>query len=470
MDNTLQKEVVFALYFGNRGFFPEKLIASARKEMAEAVTKAGYKYIILDEKLTRYGAVESRKEGKIYADWLAANEQNYDGVIICLPNFGDENGAISALSNCKKPILIQAYPDEIGKMDFENRRDSFCGKFSISDAFYQYRIPFTLLEPHVVHPLSDTFNSNLHEFASVCKIVRGMRKFSIGVIGARTTAFKTVRYDEIALQKYGITVETFDLSSLIDKVSKMSDDDPQVAAKIEFLNGYTNCSNVPDEKMIMLGKVFIGIEEYISEYDLDAVTIRCWDEMENILGIAPCVLLSALNDRGMVASCEIDLNSAICMRAVQLATSYPAACLDWNNNYGDDPDKVILFHCGPVAQSLMRGKGTVTDHKMFAKVCPGTGWGSNEGRIDSFPMTFLNCKTENGKLEFYVGEGEFFDDEIEDGYFGCAGVARIEDLQPKLNKLGKNGYRHHTVIGKSHVASALIEAFSTYLNYDLLDL
>lgn len=81
------------------------------------------------------------------------------------------------------------------------------------------------------------------------------------------------------------------------------------------------------------------------------------------------------------------------MRSMILASESPSACLDWNNNYGDDPNKVILFHCGPVAQSLMTKKGTVTDHKMFAKEKPGCGWGSNEGSIAAFDMTYSNCKT-----------------------------------------------------------------------------
>ena len=93
--------------------------------------------------------------------------------------------------------------------------------------------------------------------------------------------------------------------------------------------------------------------------------------MQTVLGVAPCVLLSELNDRGIVASCEIDLCSAINMYSLMLASEQPAACVDWNNNYGDDPDKVILFHCGPIAQSLMEKKGIVTDHKMFAKANPG---------------------------------------------------------------------------------------------------
>ena len=464
------KKQTFALYFGNRGFFPESLIGSAREEMVKAVTDAGYGYIIPPADMTRYGAVESREEGRAYARWLKAHEGEYDGVILCLPNFGDENGAVAALENAGKPILIQAYPDEIGKMDFEHRRDAYCGKFSIEDVFHQYGIKYTVLAPHVVHPLSADFRKNLNDFAAICRVVNGMKKFSIGVLGARTSKFKTVRYDEITLQKYGITCETFDLSEVFDRVSKYDDNNEKVIAREKRLLEYTNFTLVPGKKLKTLAKISVVIDDYIEEYKLDCVTIRCWNEMPDILGIAPCVLLSELNDRGIVASCEIDLCSAINMYSMQLASMKPTACLDWNNNYGDNPNKVILFHCGSTAQSLMKEKGTVTDHKMFAKGCPGCGWGSNEGRIAAFPMTFSNCKTENGKLTFYFDEGKFTDEEIEDGFFGCGGVAVIDDLQRKLLKLGREGYRHHTVIGVGHMANVLNEAFRYYLGYDIIEL
>ena len=462
--------MTFALYFGNRGFFPETLIASARTEMSRAVQAAGYHFLIPDADMTRYGAVESRAEGKAYAQWLKSHEGEYDGVIVCLPNFGDENGGIAALEHCGVPILIQAYPDEIGKMDFEHRRDAYCGKFSFCDVFHQYGVPFTVLEPHVVRPDSPEFARNLRDFAAICRVVNGMRHFSIGAIGARTTKFKTVRYDEITLQKYGITVETFDLSELIDHVRQMASDDARVLAKKQRLAAYTDFSRVPGNKFDTLAKVGVAVDEYITQYELDCVTLRCWDEMHEILGVAPCVLLSELNDRGIVASCEIDLCSAINMYAMKLASEQPSTVLDWNNNYTDDPDKVILFHCGPVAQSLMTAKGTVTDHKMFAKGNPGCGWGSNEGRIRAFPMTYSNCKTENGRLTVYVGEGVFTGEPIEDGYFGCGGVAKISGLQQKLIQLEQNGFRHHTAVGVGHMELVLREAFTHYLGYDLMEL
>ena len=460
----------FALFFGNRGFMPAELIAGAREDMIKAVTDAGHEALVMDASLTRYGAVETRDEGRLYAQWLKSHEGEYDGVILCMPIFIDENGAVTALQDAGVPILMQAYPDEIGKMDFQHRRDAYCGKFSVTDVFYQYRIPFTVMKPHVVHPLTKEFAQNLEDFAAICRVVNGMKRFNLGCIGARTTAFKTVRFDELTMQRYGINVESFDLSELIFKVQTKADNDTKVLEKKATLEAYTDFSRVPEDKKIMLSKISVVIDEYIAEYHLDAITLRCWNEMETILRVCPCVLISELNDRGIVCSCEIDLCSAVTMRAMNLASGKPTACLDWNNNYGEDPNKVILFHCGPVAQTLMAGKGTVTSHKMFDKGDPGSGWGTNEGRIAAFDMTYSNCFTEDGKLKVYANEARFTDDKIESAYFGCGGVAEIPDLQDKLIKLAKGGFKHHTTVGMGKMKYVLEEAFKTYLGYEVVDI
>jgi L-fucose isomerase-like protein len=171
------------------------------------------------------------------------------------------------------------------------------------------------------------------------------------------------------------------------------------------------------------------------------------------------------------AACEVDVCNALAMRALSLASGGPAACLDWNNNYGDEPDKCILFHCGPVPQSLMTGKGRVVDHPMIAKAFgAGCGWGPNVGRIAAGPMTYASCKTDDGKVCFYLGQGEMTADPIPEDFFGCAGVARIEGLQQKLNRIGYSGYRHHVTMTFGHVAAAVREAFTRYLGYEVIDL
>ena len=144
----------FALFFGNRGFFPASLIASAREEMATVLKGLGHGVLMLDAAATRYGAVETPAEGEVYANFLREYRGQFDGVILCLPNFGDETGAVAALQEAGAPILIQGYPDDLDKMAPALRRDAFCCKISIMDVFRQHGVKFTALAPHVVSPAS----------------------------------------------------------------------------------------------------------------------------------------------------------------------------------------------------------------------------------------------------------------------------------------------------------------------------
>ena len=107
---------------------------------------------------------------------------------------------------------------------------------------------------------------------------------------------------------------------------------------------------------------------------------------------------------------------------------------------------------------------------MFAKGDPGSGWGSNEGRIAAFDMTYSNGFTEDGRLKVYTAEAKFTGEPIEASFFGCVGVAEIPDLQNKLVRLAKKGFKHHTTVGMGHMKAILDEAFTTYLGYELIDI
>ncbi len=465
---TTSKPSTFALFFGNRGFFPAALQKSARREIESVLTKLGHHTLSLDPRATRYGAVETPAEGERYARFLTEHRGEYDGVILCLPNFGDENGAVAALQDANVPILIQAYPDEMDRMAPAMRRDAFCGKFSIMDVFCQNDIPFTALTPHTVHPNSARFTANIDYFDRLCRVVGGLRRMTVGAIGARTTAFKTVRIDEVALQHHGITMETLDLSEVFARLSAVKTSAPAYRAKAKTLKHYTSWRGTPAAAFQTLTRLGVVLDEIVTEYRLDALALRCWVEMQKQLGISPCVLLSEMNERGIVAACEVDVGNAITMRALQLAAGAPAACLDWNNNYGDADDKCILFHCGPVPQSLMTARGLIADHAILANaVGEGCGFGCNTGRIAPQPFTFGSLLTEAGELNFYLGEGRFTDDPIPADFFGCAGVAEIPALQHTLQTIGYAGFRHHVSVTPGHYIEPIAEAFCKYLGYDV---
>ena len=456
----------FAVFFGNRGLFPASLIASARREMRRALEKLGHKALMLPEKATRHGAVETPAEGRAFAEFLLKNRGRYGGVILCLPNFGDETGAVAALEAAGVPILVQAYPDDLRKMAPASRRDAFCGKLSVMDVLRQYGIRFTALAPHVVSPGSAAFGGNLEYFDRLCRVVGGLRGAVIGAIGARTTPFKTVRIDELTLQQHGITVETTDLAEVFMRVEALGDQAAEVRSKSAAIGRLASWAGAPEESRLTLARLGAVLDGLVREQLLDAVAVRCWTEMQRKLGVSPCILLGEMNERGIPAACEVDVGTALAMLALRQASGRPAACLDWNNNYGDAPDKCILFHCGPLPPSLMSGRGCIADHAILANaVGPNRGWGCNVGRIAPQAFTFAGVVTENGQVKCYLGEGRFTKDAIPADFFGCAGVAEIPRLQEVLRTIGLEGHRHHVGVTPGHVAAPLGEALESYLGW-----
>ena len=465
-----QQKSTFVVMFGNRGFFPASLQATARQEMRAVLEEQGYQVLMMDENETQYGAVETPADGQKFARFLEEHRGKYGGVILSLPNFGDETGAVTALKAAGVPILIQAYPDDLDKMSTAQRRDAFCGKFSIMDVFCQYGVKFTALTPHTVNPRNARFLQNLDYFDRLCRVTGGMKDMIVGAIGARTTPFKTVRIDELALQRHGITVETVDMSEVFRRIEKLDEDADEAKEKAQELRDYAHWDGVPEVAFDRLVRLGVVIDQLIDEFELDAYAIRCWLELQEQLGISPCVVMSQTNERGKMAACEVDVGSAVTMYALRLASGESAACLDWNNNYGEEDDKCILFHCGPVPRSMMTKKGKVDEHEIFAAtaVGPGCSYGCNLGRIQPNLITFGNLLTDSGQLKFYLGQGRITDDTIPDDYFGCAGVAEVDGLQSALQKIGYAGHRHHVTITPGHVAAPLHEAFTSYLGYEVL--
>lgn len=461
----------FVVLFGNRGFFPPELIAAARQEFQDVLGHLGHNVLMMPSDATAHGALSNRDDAQKAANFLKEHEDQYQGVIISLPNFGDESSLVNAVKDVEAPILVHAYPDDLDKMAPATRRDAFCGKFSVLDVFFQYNLKFTNLKPHVVAPTSDVFAAHIQHFDRVCRVVKGLRGMVVGAIGARTTAFKTVRVDELALQSNGITMEVVDLSEVFKRMQSMDTAAAVYKDKREALTNYTRWGNTPESAKDQLTRLAVVLDELWDEWQLDAMALRCWIELQRQINVSPCVLLSYLNDCGKVTACEVDVANAITMYALQCASGAPTACLDWNNNYGDDEDRCILFHCGSTAQSMMTGPGLVGDHSMLQHdpaVGPNCSYGCNEGRIRPFPFAFGSMTTRNGQLEFYLGQGRFTDDIIPDDFFGCGGVARIDRLQDVLHYVGANGHRHHVSVTEGeNLVAPIQEALSSYLDFSV---
>ncbi len=459
--------VTLGVIIGNRGVFPGALAENGRREILDVLRQRGIAVVVLPESDAKYGAIENLAEARKCADLFRQNRDKIDGVLVSLPNFGDERAIADTLrlSELNVPVMVHAYPDELDKLSASERRDSFCGKLSICNVLAQYGIAFSVGVQHTVSPHSETFARELEWFGGVCRVVRGLRRCRIGCLGARTTPFKTVRYSEKLLERAGISVETTDLSEIFMAVEKLDDSDAGVQSKVKSLAGYCSTVGISSPAILNMAKLALVIDRWIEENDLDACAIQCWSAIQDALGIFPCTVLSMLNAALMPAACEADVAGAVSMHALQLASGAPSTLLDWNNNYGDDPDKMILFHCSSIPTSMLEDAHMNYNAIAAKLIGEESSYGACMGRIKPGPFTFARVSVDDtaGRIVACIGDGEFTDDPLET--FGGVGVAKIQRLQELLRWLCKNGFEHHVAISRSLVGNTIHEAMDNYLGW-----
>jgi L-fucose isomerase-like protein len=463
-------KMTFGLIVGNRGFFPDHLAKSGREQMIAELTSLGYNVLCPTPEQTKYGAVESREDAKACASLLAAQRGTIDGIIVTLPNFGDEKAIAETLrmADLNVPVLIQAFPDTAGRMTIADRRDSFCGKMSACNNLQQYRIPYSLTKLHTVAPGTPEFRDDIAWFAAVCRVANGLRRLRIGAVGARPAAFNTVRYSEKILEANGISIEPIDLSEIFGRTQRLKDDDAAVSEKLSAIDRYVSTAGVPKEALLKMAKFGVVMQQWMEHNDLKISAVQCWTSMEEYFGVVPCTIMSMASNDLTSSACEVDIAGVVGMHALALASETPSALLDWNNNYGSDPDKAVCFHCSNLPKHFF------ADVKMdFQQIIAGTvgrenTYGTCVGRVKAGPMSYARFSTDDltGKIRGYVGQGEFTSDSLET--FGGAGVVRIPRLQQLLHYICEQGFEHHVAANFSQSAGSVYEAATKYLGWNVV--
>lgn len=465
-----QTKSTFGIIVGNRDVFPDNLAKEGRVEIINVMKDLNYDFVILDDSQTQFGVVQTYSDAKKCANLFKTNREKITGIIIVLPNFGDEKGVANALklANLNVPVLVQASSEKINEMDRAHRRDAFCGKISACNALTQYGIPFTLTKLHTCPITSDIFKEDVKRFEKICQIVKRIKSMRLGQIGTRPDAFNTVRYSEKILELNGISIEPIDLSMIFAGINQLKDDDPKVRDKIEFIKKYpTTIMLANEEGIVKMAKLAVVIEEWVEENELDGFAFQCWPSLQENLGIVSCGVMSMFSEGLVPAACEVDIAGLVGMLILQIATETPSAILDWNNNYGDDPDKFVLFHCSNLPKSFF-GESKLTNHPIISDLQgPEKSFGAIQGRISAKPATFLRIETDDvfGEIRAMLAEGEFTDDPLET--FGGYGVVKIPDLQLLLKKLCMNGFAHHVAATLNKVGDIVNEALTTYLGWDV---
>jgi L-fucose isomerase-like protein len=464
-----KKKMTMGLIVGNRGFFPAHLANSGREEMVAVLQKAGMDAVVLTPEESKCGAVTTREDVHRCVELFKKNRDRIDGILVTLPNFGEERAIADTLrlANLHVPVLVQATPDDAKKMTIAFRRDSFCGKMSACNNLKQYGIPYSITSLHTEAPDSLEFAKDLEWFAAVCRVVNGLRNLRIGSIGARPTAFNTVRYSEKLLESQGISVETLDLSEVLGRIGRMKDSNDAAQSKLAAIQNYVQTSGVPHAALLKMAKLAAVVEAWMRETEVAISAVQCWTSIEENLGIVPCTVMSMMSNELLSSACEVDICGVLSMHALRLASETPSALLDWNNNYGANPDKAVCFHCSNLPKHFFR------DVKMdFQEIIAGTvgkenTFGTCVGQVKAGAMSFARFSTDDtsGRMRGYVGEGRFTDDPLET--FGGAGVVEIPQMQKLLHYICEEGFEHHVAANFSTVSAAVHEATTRYYGWEM---
>ncbi len=456
---------------GNRGFFPAELARDGRAAMLAQLEAWNIRPICLTPEETRHGAVESYQEAKQCAALFRRHRDELDGVLVTLPNFGDERAIAAALrlSELNLPVLVHAFPDAAGQMRMGQRRDSVCGKMSACNNLRQFGIKYSLTREHVSAVDSAALRRDLADFAAVCRIVRGLRHSRVGAIGARPAAFNTVRYSEKLLELAGISVEVIDLSEILGRIGRLADDAAAVSDKLAAIQHYVPTGSVPRAALLKMAKLGVVIEQWMAAHELTGASIQCWTALEEFFGVVPCTIMSMMSQGLVPSACEVDMVGMLAMRALQLASGSASAIVDWNNNFGDDPDKAVIFHCSNLPKDFF----AAADWKMdFQEIIAGSvgqanTYGTVTGKITPGPLTLLRISSDDiqGRLRAYVTEGESTADAL--ASFGGYGVVKVPRLQALLAYACREGFEHHVSVNRSHVAAPIAEALGNYLGWEV---
>ena len=452
---------------GNRGFFPDHLVTEARNDIQALFVKLGIDAVMLSEQDSKLGGVETYSNAKKCAELFRRNRDSIDGVLVSLPNFGDEKGVVDTLklAGLDVPVLLQAYPDDLDKLDPASRRDGYCGKISVANNLYQYGMTFSLTTKHVCRLTEASFVGDLERFVGVCRVVKGLRNARLGAVGARPDAFNTVRHSEKILQRAGISVITVDLSEILARAEALSARDRIVKERVERIKAYAPTGSTPEASLLKIARLDVALRDFVESHELDATALQCWTSVQKNYGCNVCTSMSLMSEDMLPSACEVDITGALTMYAMQLASGTPSALVDWNNNYADDDDKCVLFHCGNWAKAFL------PDVQISSAPILGTGvglentYGALDGRAPASPLTFgrISSDDSRGVLKAYVGEGRLTDDEL--NTFGTRAVAHIPNLQGLMQYVCRNGFEHHVVMNASTTADVLEEAFGNYMGW-----
>ena len=168
----------------------------------------------------------------------------------------------------------------------------------------------------------------------------GMR---IGVMGTPSSWLVASNVDYLlAKRRWGIEFIDIPMEEVYCLFYQIKDDDIGYEASV-FANRAIACREGTPEDLLKAMRLYQAVKIICEKKKLDAVTLSCFSLIEK-LGTTGCLALALLNDEGIPAGCEGDLQSIFTLLIAKTLTGQ-AGFMANPAFINDDQNEIVMAHC-----------------------------------------------------------------------------------------------------------------------------
>ncbi len=414
--------------------------------------------MVPDERLTRGGCVRDDSEAEKVISLF--KEKAIDGLMIGTMTFGDEVSALAVASAFRdKPIFLFGTKEGPFTADGNRRSDSFCGTLSISSGLHRRQIPFIF--GGIVFPEEKNFKNSVTDFSRVCAISRGFIGARIGLVGPRPERFETCIFSEDQLmRKFQQRVIPIDLADIMSRANAQKDSST-LKTIVKNIKAQSDTSGINADTIQKIAGLEDALEQFAAEKGLLAMGIQCWTAMQSVYGLSPCYAMGRLTDKGIMASCEVDIYGELTMLMQYLASLGETVphFIDWTIKHQDKENMFLAWHCGNGPPSLACRSGDIS-LKSHSILGPSLGinrsMGTGEFQLKPGVVTLSRLQEHDGKFKMLVTRGKIVASQQK--LRGSWSWVEVPDLDKLYNTLVKQGFTHHASLIHGDCTQSLVNA------------
>lgn len=180
----------------------------------------------------------------------------------------------------------------------------------------------------------------LHSNFQAQRNLFGMR---IGVIGTPSSWLIASNVDYLlAKRRWGVVYKDIPLERIYQYYEQITDDEVGEAC-VTLAAKALACREATPEDLIKAMRLYRAVKKVVEEDNLNALTLSCFRMIEQV-GTTGCLALALLNDEGIIAGCEGDLQSIFTMLSVKVLTG-KSAFMTNPSLINMRANEVVLTHC-----------------------------------------------------------------------------------------------------------------------------